>query len=477
MHEHHMSTSVQLFADRHSQTDSIVLRRGLSRVGEVIGETYCFGIGMTSVTHQAPAVPVGGAPSGSDSLDVPGVLGGAPQELGAAALFLESHTSRKGLADEIVSLVSGGDARGATKVLSDAFVTALEAGDDSSAGSSSSRESLEGCMQVLLMWVKECGMEDKLVREVAASVASGAKNADLRLRCIALLYNGVSEDRGQVRFDLLLSLVRLASAAGLVPKVRDTILPLIDRFLAKWKVGLEDMRKMYRACYDALVRAGYLDDAFQFNLKQLALYNNASPDELASVENEAIEAIKDTVRLRKLYRFDTLLELSAVKQLGSSSDPKHKVLYELLSIFVKDDLDAYMTYRGKNDKVLMELGIDDSAAVDKMRLLTFASLGIDSQDLSYSAIASALHIPESDVEEWVIRAISSGLVDVKINQLKSSVAVYRSTQRMFTREEWQPLSERINIWKANIAELLTSLRETRQRSENAAAEAMDGLKG
>jgi translation initiation factor 3 subunit M len=152
-----------------------------------------------------------------------------------------------------------------------------------------------------------------------------------------------------------------------------------------------------------------------------------------------------------------------------------QLLFRLLNIFVKDDLDSFLDFAEKNALFLQELDIDKDRAADKMRLLTFASLGIESQDLSYQVIARALKIEESEVEEWVIRAISSGLVDAKINQLRSFVSVYRSTQRMFTREEWQPLSERINSWKENIGNLLTSLRETRQASAEAATEALSGL--
>ncbi|OSX80043.1 hypothetical protein BU14_0060s0010 [Porphyra umbilicalis] len=89
--------------------------------------------------------------------------------------------------------------------------------------------------------------------------------------------------------------------------------------------------------------------------------------------------------------------------------------------------------------------MDVDAAVHKMRRLSVTSLGLNSQQLTYDAIAAALDVPAGEVEEWFIRAIGLDLIDAKTNQLERTVAVHRSTQRSFRKEEWRPLSERINM--------------------------------
>jgi translation initiation factor 3 subunit M len=405
----------------------------------------------------------------------------APEpELRAAAAFLSSRASIPSLSADVAACIAASDPVGATRALADAFVAALDAEiaphepAQPDAATATGAASLDGCMQVLLMWVRECKMDPVLVASVASALASGTSSGDLRLKCIALLYNAVPEENGQLRYQLLVDAITLAAAASLVPKILSTMLPSVDRFLSQWAVSVPDKRKMYRVCCDATLSAGLVAESFAFNVKHLELYQGAADAELADVEPAAVAAIKDAVLIPSLYRFDTLLELAVVKRLASSSNPSLVVLYNLLNIFVKEDLDSYKAFSAVNSSILSALSISHQTCVDKMRLLTFASLGIDCQDLSYEMIASALHIEQSHVEEWVIRAISSGLVDAKINQLKSSVAIYRSTQRMFTREEWQPLSERINIWKVNISELLFTLRETRKTSAQAAAVSYTG---
>lgn len=408
-------------------------------------------------------------------------LDASNEELTAAAKYLEGKIGDTGLTDKINSAVAAGNSLGATNTLADAFIIALDLPIDEDG-------SLEGCMQELLHWVKKvCSMDNDLVDKICKGLCQGVSkdqskttedgNEDpgnkLRLKCMALLYNSVGEEHVAKRFSLLAATIGLAADIGMMSKIVDTVLTKVDACLRQWKMGVEEKRQMYKVCYEALKSADMLESAFAFNVKQLGLYNGASDEECKSVEGATVDVIVQAVRLEKLYRFDTLLELDVVKRF-ETQESDHKLLFELISIFVRDDLAVFTEFRSKNESLLAKYEIDIAVAEKKMRLLTFASLGIDSPDLTYKMIASALQISEDQVEDWVIRAISSGLVDAKINQLKSSVAIYRSTQRMFTREEWQPLSERINIWKENIGELLTSLRETRQSSGRAAVDAFSG---
>lgn len=391
-------------------------------------------------------------------------------ELAAAANYLQTRTSNPHVVESIVSPAESGDDISATSALIDAFLAALDAPPDTNGPSS-----LEGCMQEVLVWLrKQCNMNDSLVKKLSDGLCKGTSSPALRLRCMAFLYNSVSEQNHERRFSLLLSTISLSSSLGLVSSVVNTVFPKLDLFLRQWNIQLADKRRLYKICYDSLKSANMPAKAFDYNVKFLTLYNGSSPDELKSVQRETTDAIVQAVRLPKLYRFDTLLELDAVNRFEKSEEEECKLLYELIRIFVRDDLAVFLQFRERHDELLTKHEIDADVAVEKMRLLTFASLGIESPDLTYDMIASALQIKEKEVEHWVIRAISSGLVDAKINQLKSSVAIYRSTQRMFTREEWFPLSERINIWKSNIEELLTALKATREASIDASREAFSG---
>lgn len=393
-------------------------------------------------------------------------------ELAAAATYLQSliDGDDSNVATTITTDAEDGDVIGATSKLIDLFLAALDAPADPDGPSS-----LEGCMQEVLVWIrKKCEMNATLVDKLSNGLCAGTSSPSLRLRCMGVLYNSVDERDSNQRFKLLLATITLSKDLKLISAIVDTILPKLESYMRRWDVQVEDKRRMYKVCYKALKSSSMAHEAFSYNVKLLTLYNGCSESELDAVRTETVDVIVQAVRLPKLYRFDTLLELDSVTRLQNVAEKEFNLLYELICIFVRDDLAIFREFRKKNEELLVKYDIDAEVAVEKMRLLTFASLGIESPDLTYDMIASALQIEEKDVEHWVIRAISSGLVDAKINQLKSSVAIYRSTQRMFTREEWLPLSERINIWKENIGDLLVALRETRDASGIAAVEAFSG---
>lgn len=419
--------------------------------------------GVANSTSQAEEPQTGNPSGNTDTITL-------NDELAAAANYLQARISDPSLAETVIHAAERNDVHAATAALSDAFILALDAPPDPDGP-----KSLEGCMQEVLVWLrKKCNMDPELVDRLANGLCRHTTSPNLRLRCMALLYNSVSEQDSEKRFSLLASLISLASSLNMVSNIENTVLPKIDTFLKLWSVSIDDKRRIYNICYNALKSAGMIEKSFAFNVKLLTLYNGAAEEVLNSVQDETVDVIVQAIRLPKLYRFDTMLELDAVNRFENLKGSNLCLLFELICIFVREDLAVFRQFREKHEDLLKQYGIDAEVAEEKMRLLTFASLGIDSPDLTYEMIASALQISEDEVEHWVIRAISSGLVDAKINQLKSSVAVYRSTQRWFTREEWQPLSERINIWKENIGDLLTVLRETKDKSGIAAAEALAG---
>lgn len=383
-----------------------------------------------------------------------------PSSIIAAAQYLADRTGDADLVDRVSTSVSANDPLKATGFLADAFILAL---DTPSTGEADL--SLSGCSQELLLWLKkECAMEASLVDKVASDLCGGVSRGALRLQCMALLYNAVAEDEAAKRFRLLNATIGLAAATGLVRNVRDTVLPSVDRYLKQWGTPKGEKRVIYRTCYEALKGEGETERALEFNVKMLQLYGEGDEKEMKGyVEEAGIDAIVQAVRLPTLYRFDTLLDLAVVKGFASGDGDK-PLFHALITHFVEDELSSFVDFERKNASFLSKHGIDRAAAVDKMRHLTFASLGVESQDLAYAHIASALQIGDDEVEEWVVRVIGSGLVDAKMNQLKKRVAVLRSTQRRFSRDEWAPLSERISVWKENVQDLLDGLGETRKRT-------------
>jgi hypothetical protein len=68
-------------------------------------------------------------------------------------------------------------------------------------------------------------------------------------------------------------------------------------------------------------------------------------------------------------------------------------------------------------------GLDYDLCAKKMRLLSLATLAAAERELTYSTIAKALSVSESEVEHWVIMAVAEHIIVGKMDQTKRTVSV------------------------------------------------------
>ena len=66
-------------------------------------------------------------------------------------------------------------------------------------------------------------------------------------------------------------------------------------------------------------------------------------------------------------------------------------------------------------------------------------------------------MPIADVESWVVRAISRGLVDARMDQTAATVTVTRTVQRDFGSTQWTGLQSKLRAWRDNVGSLLSSM--------------------
>ena len=58
-----------------------------------------------------------------------------------------------------------------------------------------------------------------------------------------------------------------------------------------------------------------------------------------------------------------------------------------------------------------------------MKISAVAALACTSSKLTYAQVAAEIQVPESEVEEWIICAISDSLLDAKLDQVAEVVTV------------------------------------------------------
>lgn len=360
----------------------------------------------------------------------------------------------------------------ATRLLALGFLEAMERLEENAPNAGS----LQGCMQVLHLRLVQTGhLEGGAFLDLVKKLSSSARFGHLRLLFLSLIYNSVEESKGGLRLFILVHTIHLAMMAGLSWLLLPGILGRVEEFVGIWKLDKEEIRKLYRVITLALEKDEDDVKAHAWNMKYLQTFTSNEVVDDEEVKKIARKAIIDGIRLKTMYRFDSLMDIEAIKALKSKEDCES--LYALSEVFVNGSVHDYVKWhddvvKKNGGKKVGEIdglvGVEHEVCLEKMRLLTFSSMGIEAQEMSYEEVAKGLSVEKSDVEDWVVKAIGAGLVDAKMDQLEEKVRVYRSTQRTFTRAEWAPLSDRINVWKANVADLLEALKATRQASKIAA---------
>merc|ERR1719229_1288137 len=88
--------------------------------------------------------------------------------------------------------------------------------------------------------------------------------------------------------------------------------------------------------------------------------------------------------------------------------------------------------------------------MSKIRLLTLATVMQNMSEISLEEIAQKLDEDATTVERTVVRAISEGIVDGRIDQLNKKLLVKSAFQRKFEKEEWAFLDNKLTQWIDNL---------------------------
>jgi translation initiation factor 3 subunit M len=233
--------------------------------------------------------------------------------------------------------------------------------------------------------------------------------------------------------------------------------PRLLQLFDNWNLATEERQKLYRTIASVLpaqqdgssLRQRYvllLVESFQ---------DGGSAEALAAAKVAAIGAIRDPISLFVYQR--NLLSLPAVQAL-KKSDAK---LYGLLQVFQEGNLadyDAVLKTSG-GDAYLQSLGLDAEDCKRNIRILSLCSLASEMEEIPYSILAETLQLQDGQVESWVIAAVSSGLLQAKMDQLEKKVMVERSVVRRFDMAQWKVLQSRLETWKKNLDGVLTGLKD------------------
>lgn len=171
---------------------------------------------------------------------------------------------------------------------------------------------------------------------------------------------------------------------------------------------------------------------------------NKQPDQNRKQHTERL--IVNAIKSPQTINFEEILLLDAVQQLSKQA----KQLFQIVDLYLKKDIVQFKSQISKMKKVLDEKKISMEEAVLKKQYIQICSIGEDAgqeSEQTFTEIAKLLDIDEDDIEEWIIQAMSHGIIDAKMDQLNDKVVIKTTMVRNVDNEEWLKIREKIKVWK------------------------------
>lgn len=279
----------------------------------------------------------------------------------------------------------------------------------------------------------------------------------LQLRVLAGIYN-ITEEFSKDRLNIFQTMIRFASLTGNVRAI-EAYLEQVEGWVKQWNLTVSETKDLYILIADVLEKDGKAGKAQSFILNALSLYDNCEDvGELSTVRDIASRAAIGALRtpIVSFTQQDNVTSMVAVKQL--EGDKKYGTLYKLLHIFALEKLDSYLAFYKTYQSYLEELGLDHDLCQTNMRLLSLCSLASEHSEIPYALIAETLQIDASQVEEWVVLAITEKLIDGRMDQPRSVVSVNRCTHRVFGQDQWNNMANQLNAYADNLNVLLQNIK-------------------
>jgi len=138
---------------------------------------------------------------------------------------------------------------------------------------------------------------------------------------------------------------------------------------------------------------------------------------------------------------------------------------KLCDVFLSGNVSDLKEFQSKNGKIFDEHGLNYDDCMAKIRLLTLATATQGVPEMDLDEIAKRLEEEPANVERTVVRGISEGIVDGRIDQLNRKVLVKSSFQRSFGKDEWAFLDGKLTSWIDNLESVIKFVGEQKQKSE------------
>ncbi|KYQ93302.1 proteasome component region PCI domain-containing protein [Tieghemostelium lacteum] len=314
-----------------------------------------------------------------------------------------------------------------------------------------SDKDIEGFFNVILTVLHK--LENDAINIISQKIrdclsVNPTENSQLKIKILTNFFNSFPV-KSQQRYEIFYILIKSASEANHFEFIKSQIKDL-DLWLEDWSSNTKQKRKIYQLVSNIFKEKNNML-SHQFLFKFLQTFTK---DDASEAQEESVRACIEAISIPELYQSDYLLDLAAIQYLENSTVDKNRLTYSLMKIFATEQLEHYLAFQTKHPEFIQSIGLKNEQCLQKIRLLSLATLTAEQSKVPYSLISKMLQIEEDKVESWVINAIAGELIDAKLDQLNRIVNVNSSTQRVFNKSQWAQLGLHFGAWHESVKNLL-----------------------
>lgn len=70
--------------------------------------------------------------------------------------------------------------------------------------------------------------------------------------------------------------------------------------------------------------------------------------------------------------------------------------------------------------------------------------------VSYLKVATRLSVIEDQVEEWIVKGVSTGVIQARLDQVNREVNILHRVHRHFGHDQWVELQQAISKWRTQL---------------------------
>eukprot|EP01029_Cantina_marsupialis_P028750 TRINITY_DN777964_c0_g1_i1.p1 TRINITY_DN777964_c0_g1~~TRINITY_DN777964_c0_g1_i1.p1 ORF type:complete len:407 (+),score=122.59 TRINITY_DN777964_c0_g1_i1:135-1223(+) len=278
--------------------------------------------------------------------------------------------------------------------------------------------------------------------------------ANFALRLIAVFFNVFNAEHFDERIALLIGAINIAKTDN---KLMVQIVGFLKAIVASEQrnANVALWQKFCEVAFEALKD---FDHEISFAYLRELLYSfTEEPAKLLEQPKIIAAAVNVGVRNALNRPCAELLQIPAVTALQGSTSAKS---FDLLELFAHKDTAAYMEFEKTETAFIEEMGLDKKQCLHDIRLLTLLDICANVSEVSYDVVATSLSIPSEDIEEWIVTAVTDGLVDARLDQLARVVTVSNCSVREFNMEHWKTLGEKLSKWKTNLTKVVEKMNQS-----------------